>query len=148
MAEMADCIEFFTSNRGAQKLAYKGFQYCRDKKVEQKIYWKCDDRSCKGRIITTAGEPVSIIKETPHSAHGPNVAQVEVKKAMARMKDIAAQGQDAPARIINRELQSSLPAEFRPYLPKDATVKRAIQRERRKKNSRAAKVISRTRDTS
>ena len=38
MAEMADSIEFFTSNRGAQKLAYKGFQYCRDKKAEQKIY--------------------------------------------------------------------------------------------------------------
>ena len=59
--------------------------------------------------------------------------EIEIKKSLARMKEVAAQGQDAPSGILNQELQGSLPAEYRPYLPKDATVKRAIQRERRKK---------------
>ena len=54
-----------------------------------------------------------------------------MKESLARM---VAQGQDVPSRIVNRELQSSLPAEYRPYLPKEATVKKAIQQESRGKN--------------
>ena len=65
--------------------------------------------------------------------HGPSVAEIEVKKSLARMKEVAAQGQDAPSRIHNQELQGSLPADYRPYLPKEATLKRAIQPEQRKK---------------
>ena len=37
-------LEFYTSNRGARKLAYKGYQYGKDKEAESKIYWKCQDR--------------------------------------------------------------------------------------------------------
>ena len=43
--------------------------------------------------------------ETPHNLHGPSVAQVEVKKSLARIKDaVAGQGQDAPSRIVIRSL--------------------------------------------
>ena len=107
-----------------------------------KIYWKCDDRECKGCVVTSSGEPVTILKETPYNLHGPNVAEIEVKKSLARMKEVAAQGQDAPSRILNRELLGSLPAEYRPYLPKEATVKRVIQRERRKKIPEPPKSLS------
>ena len=88
---------------------------------------------CFFRNKYSSGEPVTILKETPHNLHGPIVAEIEVKKSLARMKEVAAQGQDAPSRILNQELQGSLPAKYRPYLPKEATLKRAIQRERRKK---------------
>ena len=40
--------------------------------------------------------------------------------------------QDAPSRLVNKELQDSLPPKVRGYWPKEATVKRHIQRERRK----------------
>ena len=86
--------------------------------MDTKIYWKCDDRAWKGRVVTSFGEPVTILKETPHNLHGPSVAEIEVKKSLARMKEVVAQGQDTPSRILNRELQGSLPAEYRPYLPK------------------------------
>ena len=143
MAEsLQDRPEFYNSTRGAKKMAFKGFQYGKDKQMDTTIYWKCDDRACKGRVVTSSGEPVIILKETPHNLHGPSVAQIEVKKSLARMKEAAAQGQDAPSRIVNRELQSSLPAEYRPYLPKEATVKRAIQRERRKKIPEPPKSLS------
>ena len=96
MAEsLQDRPEFYNSTRGAQKMAFKGFQYGKDKQMDTKIYWKCDDRACKGRVVTSSGEPVIILKETPHNLHGPSVAQIEVKKSLARMKEAAAQGQDA-----------------------------------------------------
>ena len=165
MAEsLQDRPEFYNSTRGAKKMAFKGFQYGKDKQMDTKIYWKCDNRACKGRVVTSSGEPVTILKETPHNLHGrvvtssgepvtilketphnlhgPSVAEIEVKKSLARMKEEAAQGQDVPSRILNRELQGSLPAEYRPYLPKEATVKRAIQRERRKKIPEPPKSLS------
>ena len=54
-------------------------------------------------VVTSSGEPVIILKESPHNLHGPSVAQIEVKKSIARMKEAAAQGRDAPSRIVNRE---------------------------------------------
>ena len=105
-------------------MAFKGFQYGKDKQMDTKVYWKCDDRAVKGRVVTSSGEPVTILKETPNNLHCPSVAEIEVKKSLARMKEVAAQGQDAPSRILKRELQGSLPAEYRPFFTK---VKRTIQ---------------------
>ena len=51
MAESPPVPEFYLSNRGGKKIAYKGFQYGKDKEIENKIYWKCQDRSCTGRLI-------------------------------------------------------------------------------------------------
>ena len=42
--------------------------------------------------------------ETSHNLHGPSVAQVEVKRSLARIKDAVAQGQDTPSRIVLRSL--------------------------------------------
>ena len=53
---------------------------------------------CTGKLITASVEPVQVIKETPHNMHGPSVAQIEVKKSLARMKEAAAKGQDARSR--------------------------------------------------
>ena len=42
---------FFTSNRRAQKVAYNGFQYTKDRDTNTdtgvKIYWRCENRECK-----------------------------------------------------------------------------------------------------
>ena len=53
-------------------------------------------------------------------------------KLMAILKDAASSSQDAPSRLVNRELKDKVPAEFRGYWPKETTVKRPIQGERRK----------------
>ena len=49
--------------------------------------------------------------------HGPSMEDIEVKKSLARMKEEASSSQAAPSRIVNKELQSSLPAEYGTYLP-------------------------------
>ena len=42
---------FFPSNRRAQKVAYKGFQYTKDRDTNTdtgvKIYWRYENRKCK-----------------------------------------------------------------------------------------------------
>ena len=58
------------------------------------------------------------------------------------MKKDAAMGQDTPSRIVNRELQTGLPAEYSAYMPKETAVKRKIQRERRKRIPEPPKTLS------
>ena len=46
-----DVLSLFTSNRRAQKVAYKDFQYTKDRDTNTdtgvKIYWRCENRNCK-----------------------------------------------------------------------------------------------------
>ena len=46
-----DVPSFFTSNRRAQKVAYKAFQYTKDRDTNTdtgvKIFWRCKNRKCK-----------------------------------------------------------------------------------------------------
>ena len=46
-----DVLSLFTSNRRAQKVAYKYFQYMKDRDTNTdtgvKIYWRCENRKCK-----------------------------------------------------------------------------------------------------
>ena len=41
------------------------------------LSWKCKDITCKERVIVIAGEPVYVIKGTPHNLHGPHVKKDE-----------------------------------------------------------------------
>ena len=48
MAEICDNSTpvYYSSNRGGTKLELKGFVYDKDRTVESKIYWRCEDRKC------------------------------------------------------------------------------------------------------
>ena len=52
--------------------------------------------------------------------------------SMARIREAASKTQEAPSKILNKELAKDLPAEFRGYWPKEPTVKRSIHSQRRK----------------
>ena len=55
------------------------------------------------------------IRETAHDLHIPSKQEVEIQKSIARLKDIAGTSQEAPSRLVNRELQDAFPPEFRAY---------------------------------
>ena len=59
---LQDRRKFNNSTRGAKKMAFKGFQYGKDKQMDTKIYWKCDDLVCKVCVVTSSGEPVTILR--------------------------------------------------------------------------------------
>ena len=56
-----DEVQFYTSNRGHPKLAYKGFDYSKDRLYKENTYWKCVDRNCQGRLTT---KNCQVIRET------------------------------------------------------------------------------------
>ena len=124
-------MEYFLSSRGGRKLSFEGYIYSidREDKKTEKIYWKCENRACKGRLIT--GTANSVLKRKIHDQHEPDIARVEVQKCVARIRATASVSQEAPAKIVNKELATDLPAEFRAYFPKESAVKRTIQRQRR-----------------
>lgn len=123
---------FFLSTRGGKKLSFKGYTYGKDRESADscKIYWKCDDRKCKGRLITDSSD--SVLKLTEHNMHGPDYASSVIQQSVARLKIAASVSQEAPAKLINTELSKDLPPEYRGYWPKESAVKRTIQRQRRK----------------
>ena len=45
--------------------------------------------------------------------HGPDIPQIEVQQSMARIREAISKTQEAPAKILNKELAKDLPAEFK-----------------------------------
>ena len=93
--------DVFLSSRGARNLDPKTRKCC----------WKCDNRKCKGSIITLSDD--RILKQTGHNMHEPDIPQLEVQKSIARIREAASKTQEAPAKILNKELAKDLPAEFK-----------------------------------
>ena len=133
MAEAEICYNstpvYYSSNRGGTKLELKGFVYNKDRTVESKVYWRCEDRKCKSRIVMD-GE--NLVKVSAHTTHGPCQFEAEVQKSMSRLKEAASASQEPPSRLINRELQTCFPAHMRGNFPQEDTARQRIQRQRRK----------------
>ena len=50
-------MEFITTIRGAPSLLHQGFRYtlnCRT--ADGQTYWRCQDRSCSGRVVTDTND--------------------------------------------------------------------------------------------
>ena len=65
----------------------------------------------KGRVIPSSDD--RILMQTGHNMHGPDIPQIEVQQSMARIREAASKTQKAPTKILNKELASDLPAEFK-----------------------------------
>ena len=68
--------EFYKSTKQKDKLSYRGYRYHRDRVNGDREYWKCEDRSCRGRAVTNKREIVSVSEH----AHGPNRQKQSFKK--------------------------------------------------------------------
>jgi hypothetical protein len=133
-------LEYFKSNRGALKLAFQGYRYTKEKKAnEHKIYWRCENRDCKGRVTTVDDV---VVKSSEHNMHAPDLGLTQVKMSVSRMKGHAGDTREATATIVARELADRLPTQFRPLMPSESTIKRALQRERKRKLPALPKTLS------
>ena len=83
------------SSRGARKLRFQGYSYCKDRLDPKTVkrYWKGDNRQCKGRIITSSDD--RILKQTDCNMHGPDIRQIEEQQSMARIREAASKTQKA-----------------------------------------------------
>ena len=69
-------MEFITIIRGARSLLHQGYRYtlnCRT--ADGQIYWRCQDRSCSGRVVTdTNDQLVTCNDKHTHPPKAPKVS--------------------------------------------------------------------------
>lgn len=123
--------EFVKSEKGKPMLLVDGHLFVKDKKIQDKTYWKCHKFSsyCKCRAITV-NEDVTISKEHNHSA---DPADIEVRKFMEKVKDDAKHTRDSPHYIISTAA-SNLSEYGAQGLPTVNSIKRSIRKVCAKEN--------------
>jgi hypothetical protein len=76
MAQAQLCASAFyiKSQRGANKLAFNGYLYYKESAKGSRVYWRCEDRSCRGRVVETEG----CHQEIQDHFHPPDASKVQV----------------------------------------------------------------------
>lgn len=123
-----DDLVYYKSIRGKQKLAHNGYVYQKDKSREETCYWKCERRNeCYGRLIIK--EDI-ITKSKPHN-HAPDSSTAQIQKAITDMKENISSSRETTSGIISRQMEN-VEREHRQYFPAESSLKRTLQRHRRK----------------
>ena len=67
MFKMADANSpcepvYYSTNRGGTKMELNGFVYNKDRSSDSKpkVYWRCEDRTCNGRVVRQSNNPVQM----------------------------------------------------------------------------------------
>ncbi|CAF1501616.1 unnamed protein product [Adineta ricciae] len=103
------------SEKGEPMLGYEGYIYTKERKTEEKIIFRCQNRLCKGRCHTDPSMTIFIKKPSAH-CHGPSIDQIPVIELKNKIK----------ARAVISEGPTNAAAP----LPKMATLQRTIRRQR------------------
>ena len=128
--------EFTKTERGARSLHVNGYHYTLNKRGRNgNTYWRCVDRRCAGRATLDSNDVV--VSENNNHSHAPNPLQVEVSKAVDKLKDQAA-ATAAPMASVYRDtlveiLQDPNAAAVAPLLPTLHSLQSALYRKRRKR---------------
>jgi hypothetical protein len=93
-------MEFVKRNKNNDLLLYNKILHRKDRKENNKIYWRYIESSCKGRIITIYGKIKSQPKENSHN-HAPYSCKIQCKMAMNKIKETAVYTQNTPHDIIS-----------------------------------------------
>jgi len=76
-------LQYVLSEKNQNMLVYNRFLHIQEKVHVEKTYWKCTKSKnfkCKGCIHIVNQE---VVKFTYHNNHVPNMAKIEVKKAIS-----------------------------------------------------------------
>lgn len=85
-------FKFLLSQKGENLLVYNNFIHRKEKKINEKIIWKCNDYkklNCRGRVHTKGD---SVIKYTDHT-HVPDVAKIKCKEFVNEVKEVVKMSQ-------------------------------------------------------
>ncbi|XP_046804945.1 modifier of mdg4-like isoform X9 [Lucilia cuprina] len=100
-----DDIHYVTSQKGRTQLVHKGYYYVREKKVRNKVYWRCTQYTtwfhCHGRLHTDEGRIVH------SSSHNHGRVETGEKPNMRKLKKI---------KIFNQHTQPVVTATILPPL--------------------------------
>ncbi|KAH9360272.1 hypothetical protein HPB48_005724 [Haemaphysalis longicornis] len=94
-------MELTTTVRGKPKLCLDGYAYTVDKKVDSRVYWKCERYDqCRGRVVTIQqGQADQQVRRTQEHNHAPDSTRVEVLRENEALKRMATRTTTAPVQI-------------------------------------------------
>ncbi|CAF1105589.1 unnamed protein product [Adineta ricciae] len=116
------------SEKGEPMLGYEGYIYTKERKTEEKIIFRCQNRLCKGRCHTDPSMTIFIKRPTAH-CHGPSIDQILVIEFKNKIKARAVISNEPTSTILFSELKSCSLDAAAP-LPTMATLQRTIRRQR------------------
>lgn len=118
-------LQYVTSARGKQLVAYNNFIYRKERLYREKCYWKCiqyDKVKCPGRL-QSVNEVV--VKEVEHS-HPADPTEVPVRNVLSEIRRLASETTDNPQNIIANTC-GELDAPVLGQLPEFKMLKRTIR---------------------
>ena len=130
-------MEFFRSVKGARKLKYGEYVYCKNKSFENgNTYWECSERrsgqGCRVKLLLDEGE--NLLKQSGEHTHAPNPDRVKAEIIRSNMK--------REARISNARTNTIVAANIgvaeesvMANLPKAETMLRDVRRQRQIHNN-------------
>lgn len=92
-------FELITNQKNGKLLNFNSFIYRKEKEMKNKIIWKCveyNSKKCRGRLHSS-GE--NVIHITNHN-HVADIAKIEAKKAIAKLKYIAKNTQHSTHTVV------------------------------------------------
>lgn len=128
-------VEFSLTSKGKPCLAVDGYQHRIVKKDDEKIFWIClkyEKSKCRGAVKTDLQN--NIISRNEHTCL-PNVAGVEIKKALQNCRKRVREETSVPVHKIFQEAMTpiyDMGLEFVTETPKYTNVKSTLTSERRK----------------
>lgn len=109
-------MEVVKSQRGNDLGVHEGFIYKKEKVRGDKIYWVCckyDRERCIGRCVTNSkGE--NIVSTQQHN-HTVNPSELEKRKRLGKLKELAVATQDLPCQIIAEVEEEEEVSQASPY---------------------------------
>ena len=117
---------YIKSEKGNKKLIHLGHAYMKDKKVESRIYWKCDlikELKCKARAITCDD---LIIKLSGRHNHGGDTAKIEASEVTESIREDAKNSVNSPHVIVSSASMNLNPA-VAAKMPSVCNLKRTIR---------------------
>ena len=120
---------YVKTQRGGQKLLFNGYAYRTDKTGIDKKTWRCEKSSCKGRAWSMNDE----VTETTAHNHAPDPERLFALKTMSELVDKAGTSNEAPRHLIQTSM-STLPLSAASHLPSYNSIRRTIQRKRRREH--------------
>ncbi|XP_077299573.1 uncharacterized protein LOC143920537 [Arctopsyche grandis] len=122
-------LEYILSGRSRPKLIDQGFLFIKDRKVEDKTFWRCDQylsQHCRARLHVV---DETIVRRVGEHSHSSNSARIEAVKTLQSIKDKAITTQHGTHQLLT-ESCTGLSEAVISQMPNDQNVKKMIRRTR------------------
>lgn len=92
-------VSYIKSTKNKDKLCFENYLYVKDRTVEEKSYWKCENiKICKARVHVVDDKIVKYVNE--HN-HPPDKAKVLADGVINELKRKAVETNNSPSELIN-----------------------------------------------